>query len=31
LQVKLADTLRSELAKNNPDFDVLNKNFSFYK
>jgi len=31
LDVKLADTLRAELAKNNPDFNVLNKEFHFYK
>lgn len=31
LQVKLADTLRAELAKNNPDLDKLNKEYSFNK
>lgn len=31
LQVKLADSLRAELAKNNPDLDVLNKEFAFNK
>ena len=31
LQVKLADTLRKELAQNNPAFDRLNKDFAFYK
>lgn len=31
LQVKLADNLRRELAKNNPELDALNKDFTFYK
>jgi hypothetical protein len=31
LQVKLADSLRAELAKNNPDLDKLNKEFTFNK
>lgn len=31
LQIKLADDLRKELAKNNPQLDELNKNFTFYK
>lgn len=31
VDVKLADTLRAELAKNNPDLAALNKEFSFYK
>lgn len=31
VDVKLADTLRTELAKNNPEFAKLNKEFSFYK
>ena len=31
VDVKLADTLRTELAKNNPELANLNKEFSFYK
>jgi len=31
LQVELADILRVELAKNNPDLDILNKEFTFNK
>jgi len=31
LQLKLADSLRAELAKNNPELDALNKEFTFYK
>jgi len=29
--VNLADALRGELAKNNPDLAALNKDFTFYK
>lgn len=31
MDVKLADVLRAELAKNNPELAELNKNFTFYK
>ena len=31
IQVKLADNLRKELAKNNPELDKLNKDFAFAK
>jgi len=31
LQVSLADSLRAELAKNNPDLDKMNQNYHFYK
>ena len=31
LDVKLADVLRKELAKNNPDLAEINKNLTFYK